>query len=915
MIYRIAMLLAFITITLLSPTVSSAAPDDNATLPPKLSHLSLIGSTAVRFTVRDAMTGYTIPATISIWRAQWQFIEQVYPRNFEQEQQKEKLIDTFVMPPEGFIIKHYPKGRYLVNITAPNYRTFLSYDLYLLVESKPSNYTMRTIDPLTKQDTTSPGTLDPPKTPDTLDFMGYVVNKNTGHPLKDVAITFVTSRVTTSTNARGYYVVTVPVTERIINPEDPEGDEITGHIEEITIVREGYIPQRWTNYLIRPGVFHNGPIEMTPTHKGQPGQVYETDYGPQPKIRDDQPSPIIQKDSYDPQQSNSSRVFSGTTTLQALPLNATTSTPLNFLQPPQQQIKVGFKTNSSGQLVSCSKNDCTTVLPMLLEDYVKRGLLWEWVGSWEEQAKRAGQIAYRSYGAYYMLHSGKGGTTPDGPFNICSSEQCQNIEITNPIAHQEYPVRYTAGIMLHRNGQIAEAEHSAENNNLCPQSTSTPPFDDGPLCTGGGYAWTTCHDGSVGRTDPTYPQWPCLPDIVSTPLTNRLSGHGGGMSQQGTKRWALKTPPPNTPNSRLWPWIVNHYYNANGGTDGPATDLRTAYLTSPLQITLGSVAPTPVNPGQPITVSTTITSSAGATLEGLILHTSLQPHTPSVGPTLYPPDKTSQFVNPSPETLLTQQLTLPAYTSFTGTTPIAYDLTAEVWLHPKTTPVTLDPTNDVLIASQTFPNALTVMPYLPLTIEAITMDSPPTTLDGVTMVVSDGITNDNIETTEILHYPNSTQLTIANPNNTFGTTNDTTVLFQKWQLDNVDFATALTTTLTLDAPRTLTAVYVKPARYEVTSAPLSGLSITIDTPDIFDHTDTSTLSNYRWYPSNILVTFTAPTINNSFTGCRFQTWQLNGYTLPGNPLALTTSGPGIQSTLTAAYDVKSPITGKCDYTP
>jgi len=78
---------------------------------------------------------------------------------------------------------------------------------------------------------------------------------------------------------------------------DQPGNEITGRIEEITITRDGYIPQRWTNYLIRPGVFHNGPIEMTPTHKGQPGQVYETDYGPQPKIRDDQPSPIIQKDS------------------------------------------------------------------------------------------------------------------------------------------------------------------------------------------------------------------------------------------------------------------------------------------------------------------------------------------------------------------------------------------------------------------------------------------------------------------------------------------------------------------------------------------------------------------------------------------------------------------------------------------
>jgi len=47
-------------------------------------------------------------------------------------------------------------------------------------------------------------------------------------------------------------------------------------------------------------------------------------------------------------------------------------------------------------------------------------------------------------------------------------------------------------------------------------------------------------------------------------------GHGRGMSQYGTYRWAT--------NGKYWPWIVNHYYNANGGDDGPSSGERTAYI-------------------------------------------------------------------------------------------------------------------------------------------------------------------------------------------------------------------------------------------------------------------------------------------------------------------------------------------------
>ena len=52
--------------------------------------------------------------------------------------------------------------------------------------------------------------------------------------------------------------------------------------------------------------------------------------------------------------------------------------------------------------------------------------------------------------------------------------------------------------------------------------------------------------------------------------------------------------------------------------------------------------------------------------------------------------------------------------------------------------------------------------------------------------------------------------------------------FLKWQRDGVDWATTAATTVTMDAARTMTAVYITPRTLTVASAnPASGVSITV----------------------------------------------------------------------------------------
>ncbi len=259
------------------------------------------------------------------------------------------------------------------------------------------------------------------------------------------------------------------------------------------------------------------------------------------------------------------------------------------LSPPAT-IRVGFADAACTQ--SCCTASCTNTCAMSLETYVRRGLNDEWIASWNTQSLRAGSIAYRSYGAWRVAN-------PIRPaFDICSSACCQ-VNDGDTSTNTDNATARTPGMMLTRNGStVVASEYSAENN-----SWDDP--GDGLNCSNSDLS---CGDGFAGSPATG---WPCLSDPVGA--GRGCFGHGRGMSQWGTQRWAIDA------SARKWPWITDHYYNDNG----TGTALRTAVMSSPLRLADLTVQPAVLGPGASFQILAQASNLAGADHAHLLVGASL----------------------------------------------------------------------------------------------------------------------------------------------------------------------------------------------------------------------------------------------------------------------------------------------------
>lgn len=197
---------------------------------------------------------------------------------------------------------------------------------------------------------------------------------------------------------------------------------------------------------------------------------------------------------------------------------------------------------------NCSGRSCSSVSVYAFEDYVGRGLDEEWIPSWNPQSLAAGAVAYRSYAAYYVAHP------VSSRYDICSSTSCQVFD-GDSVAATVAAAAATRGVVLTRDGAgAAFSEYSSENNAWDDPS-------DGLSC-----ANTDLSCGN-GRNGSPRNGWPCLSDEVGR--GRGCFGHGRGMSQWGSQRWAAN-------HGRDWRWIANHYFNGNNAPGGQ----RNAYLAN-----------------------------------------------------------------------------------------------------------------------------------------------------------------------------------------------------------------------------------------------------------------------------------------------------------------------------------------------
>ncbi len=311
-------------------------------------------------------------------------------------------------------------------------------------------------------------------------------------------------------------------------------------------------------------------------------------------------------------------------TLEGLPV------PLAAVIDPPDTVKVGM---------SCSCTTCSSVDVVSLETYVKRGLNDEWIASWGQHALRSGAVAYRSYGSYYVLHP------LNANYDICSTACCQ-VNDADTATATNTAVDRTAGILLQRSGAILRSEYSAENN-----AWDDP--DDGFPCTN---ADLSCGDGEAGSPSTS---WPCLSDPVCA--GHGCFGHGRGMCQWGTQRWA-------STQGKLWNWIVNHYYNDNGAGSG----YRTGTMTSPLALAAASPSPSTVAAGETFTINLSALNYAETDHAHAMIGASL--YSPSSGYISDPAHDAKVTLHPG-SNAVSRLFMVPSGTSAGG-----YDLITALWL-------------------------------------------------------------------------------------------------------------------------------------------------------------------------------------------------------------------------------------------
>ncbi|MCB9191756.1 MAG: T9SS type A sorting domain-containing protein [Flavobacteriales bacterium] len=212
-------------------------------------------------------------------------------------------------------------------------------------------------------------------------------------------------------------------------------------------------------------------------------------------------------------------------------------------------ITVGL-TSSFGQ---CCDGSCSIGQVYSIQQYTKQVLPSEWLlGNWLSlsgisEAYRAGSVAIRTYGLFFVLNP------LSGTYDICSNACCQ-VFGSSTNSTTSAAVDYTENWVLWDWTEEAYSQYSSENNNL-----------SGNHCVEGWVSANGCGDGSFGRS---YTGSPCYLDPPGTGYIQY--GHGKGMSQVGSARWATGLD--------LGSWCQGSIYGSGSGSHGYGTKSWTQIL-------------------------------------------------------------------------------------------------------------------------------------------------------------------------------------------------------------------------------------------------------------------------------------------------------------------------------------------------
>ncbi|HEX5221542.1 MAG TPA: putative Ig domain-containing protein [Verrucomicrobiae bacterium] len=414
----------------------------------------------------------------------------------------------------GDAVMSLEQGSHMVTVDAPGYLRMSG-----AFEMSPNNpYTIVfQLDPLVPPREIQPDYVSKLHRVEETVFVGYVVDDDSGQPLANAVVRTEPSERETRTDERGYFQIYVPVqtlAEATQSPASLSFSQAGFRTEEYRYLELWSEGDRVYRIRLQPGDGRNVVDERQ-----------------------------LRRRSHYPLHVKGEGAKSGTTDTPSTTPTGNSEVeggdgPIiqNAFTPPAIRIPTNIRV---------LRQDGVTIDYISLQTYCQRSLPSEWIASWGStgpgnsgtNSLLAGAVAIRTYAIGFV-------NNPSSTFyDICGTTSCQAYIHTASDSRTTAAVNATANYVMNQPGAarigFKITEYSAENNSL-------------------GFA---CGDGF------TQPTGGCIADPVCT--GEERFGHGRGMCQWGTARWASgrrmagRVTSDATTNGlpiQNWTWLCEHYY-------------------------------------------------------------------------------------------------------------------------------------------------------------------------------------------------------------------------------------------------------------------------------------------------------------------------------------------------------------------
>jgi hypothetical protein len=472
---------------------------------------------SLRIRFIDSVTGYAVyPEEISVKDNLTQ--KAVYEKISSEEQ----AITEFQ---RGIALLSLPAGSYACTVKATGYWPMV---INLNVDDKSPSQIEIHVDPVEPPLEVRPEFIRPLHRPDSTVIVGFIVDDDSGQPIPDVRVSWVGGNGSSKTDERGFFILHIPL------PTHYEGIPTA----DVLFEKEGYQTEERRFIELMP---NNDWIYRIRLVRGTGKKIIDERKYRRRGGMDELEKPELMANSCEQKQivEEESSFF---------PLETTQTATISI----PRTIRVGQNCGGTPCCPTCCQNggDCggkacssSSVSYYSLETYVKYVLPNEWYACWGSLANglgmnslRAGAVAVRSYGAFNVRSNGRSGscvcdsTTCYTSYDVTDNSCCQVFNPSRASTNTNMAVDQTAGIVIaDSRGNIIKAEYASENG------CDNPSTCIDPVCYG------------FAR-----------------------NGHGRGMCQFGSARWATGTRiTPSSPCSlgtshgygtKDWQAILSHYY-------------------------------------------------------------------------------------------------------------------------------------------------------------------------------------------------------------------------------------------------------------------------------------------------------------------------------------------------------------------